>query len=213
MTTSERGFTLIEVIVVLSVMAILAGTAIPLVSSVVDSDRRQRAKVELDALAAALEEYYFDHGAFPTRLDEAGFFGTYLSSGVGGSAILDPFARGAGYVYARSADPDVATIHSVGEDGQDTGFANEEFGVTVRGAGPGLRKTRLRMLIIVEALARFLEAGGVPHGNWSSDRARLGLGPAFANDGFGSPFTLGSDFVLKSAGPDRTPGTADDLTN
>ena len=52
MTTSERGFTLIEVIVVLSVVAVLAGTAVPLVTSIVDAERRQRTTIELQALPA-----------------------------------------------------------------------------------------------------------------------------------------------------------------
>ena len=130
-----------------------------------------------------------------------------------GAAILDPFGRGQAYVYARTSSPDVATVHSVGEDSQDTGFSNEEFGITVRGAAPGMRKTRRKMKIIVEALARHLESGGTINGNWTADRNRLGLSSHFANDGFGTAFTLSTDFVLRSAGPDRVHGNADDLSN
>jgi hypothetical protein len=47
---------------------------------------------------------------------------------------------------------------------------------------------------------------------WSTDRPALGLGAAYARDAFGTAFRLSTALLLRSAGPDRRFGNADDLT-
>ena len=73
MTTCDRqgGFTLLEMIVVLAVLGVLLGTAVPLAGAVVVADRRQEAQRELADLGAALDSYYFEHAAFPASLAAA----------------------------------------------------------------------------------------------------------------------------------------------
>lgn len=219
MTTSDprpardAGFTLLEVVVVLAVLSLLVGAAVPLASAVLESDRRAEARSELAAIAQALEGYFQDRGTFPASLGQSDFAGVHLQPGVNGTTLVDPFARGAQYRYAVDAVALTATVHSVGEDGVDAGVANEDLVVVVHGAVPGLRRTRARMRVIVEALANFLEAGGAPTGVWATDRAALGLGVEYATDGFGTAFTLDpATLTLRSAGPDRIHGTADDVT-
>ena len=86
--------------------------------------------------------------------------------------------------------------------------------VVVNGSVAGNRRTRDRMRVIIEALGSFLEGGGTLTGTWATDRANLGLGPEYANDGFGTAFTLSATtFVLRSAGADRAMNSADDLTS
>jgi general secretion pathway protein G len=210
---AERGFTLVEVIVVLGVLAVLLGTTLPLVGAFVDGTRRQEVESELERISLALEEFYFDRGTFPASLDEPGFYGTCLQPGVRGTGIFDGWGGDVEYVYARTTDPDTASVHSRGENGIDDGYAAEEFKTTVYGAVPGLRRTHARMRVIVEALANFLEVGGTLTGNWSTDRQALGLGAEYARDGFGTDFVLDATTkVLRSAGPDRTMNNADDVT-
>ena len=49
----ERGFTLLEVIVVLAVLGLLLGAAVPLASAVIEADRRQETRAELGAIVRA----------------------------------------------------------------------------------------------------------------------------------------------------------------
>ena len=217
MTTCDlrgsRGFTLLEMIVALAVLSILAATAMPLASALVQADKRQEVQRELAAIGDALEAHWFDRAAFPPALDSAGFYGTHLQPGVGNGGIEDPFGAGQRYVYAVNSSTGIATVHSRGENGVDDGDANEEFVVRVHAAVPGLKKTWQRLRLIVELLADHIEAGGSVAGSWPTVRAAIGLGAEFDTDGFGTTFDwTAATHTLRSAGPDRTLGTADDLT-
>ena len=83
MTTCDRsrGFTLLELIVVLAVLALIAGTAVPLAGAVVVAEKRDKATQDLEQLAAALDAYYFDNAAFPASLTASDFFGVYFQHG------------------------------------------------------------------------------------------------------------------------------------
>lgn len=217
MTTCDlrgsRGFTLLEMIVALAVLSILAATAMPLASALVQADKRQEVQRELAAIGEALEAHWFDRAAFPAALDSSGFYGMHLQPGVGSNGIEDPFGAGQRYVYAVNTSTGIATVHSRGENGVDNGAANEEFVVQVHAAVPGLKKTWQRLRLIVELLADHIEAGGSVAGSWPTVRAAIGLGAEFDTDGFGTTFDwTAATHSLRSAGPDRTLGTADDIT-
>lgn len=208
------GFTLIEVVVVLSVILILVGVATPTTRLFVDQGRRQDVLAELRVLSDALQDYYHDVGAMPASLTAAGFYAVYFAPGVDDTVVRDAWGGNVEYVYALSTDPDVATVHSRGPDGVDDAGGNDDIVLVVPGSAPGGQRTRARMRVIVEALADFLEAGGTLTGTWATDRAAMGLGAEYADDGFGTPFTLdAATLVLRSAGPDRTAGNGDDLTS
>ena len=219
MTTSDtrirdRGFTLIEVIVVLAVMALLVGAAVPLTSSLIDRDRETEVTTELGSIAQALEDYYFDHGTFPATLSDVSFLNVYLQGGVNGTTVKDSWGGNVDYLYTRTSNPDVATVYSRGVNGIDDGAASESLKVLVNGSLAGNRKTRDRMRVIVEALGNFIEGGGTLTGNWNTDRTNMGLGAEYTNDGFGTAFTLSrTTFVLRSAGADRAMNTPDDLSS
>jgi prepilin-type N-terminal cleavage/methylation domain-containing protein len=216
MTTCERGsrgFTLLELIVVLAVLGLLLGTAVPLASAVVQSDRRQEVQRELAELAQALEAAWFERAAFPATLTETGFFGVQLQPGVGNTGVQDPFAAGQQYRYQVDTALGTATAWSIGENGVDNGAANEEFVVRVFAAVPGSRRTWQRLRLIVELLANHIESGGTVAGTWPTVRAAIGLPAEFDRDGFGTEFSwTAATHALRSAGPDRTLGNADDIT-
>ena len=211
-TCDQRGFTLLEVIIVLGVLGIILGTAVPLAGAVVQADRRQEAGVELGEIADALDAYWFDRAAFPPALDDAGFLGVYLQPGPQGTAIADAFANQR-YLYSVNTGTQVATVYSVGENGVDDGAGAEELRVDVHAAVPATRRTWQRLRVIVEVLANHIEAGGSVSGSWSTVRAAIGLGASFEVDGWGTPLQwTDASHTLTSAGPDRTFGTADDIT-
>lgn len=67
--TSSRssGFTLVEVIVVLSVVLLLTGIAVPMLSSYMEDGRRARAEAECKVIGAAMMSFYKDVGVYPAR--------------------------------------------------------------------------------------------------------------------------------------------------
>ena len=64
----ERGFTLMELMVVIVIVAILAAVAVPLYINYVKDARRTEAKAAIGALATAMEEYYLRQGLYATGI-------------------------------------------------------------------------------------------------------------------------------------------------
>src|SRR6266480_776180 len=62
----ECGFTIIELLVVISIIIILAGLILSTVGYVQKKGARSRAEAEIAAISAALESYKADNGIYPT---------------------------------------------------------------------------------------------------------------------------------------------------
>ena len=209
---SDKGFTLLELIVVITVLGILVGTAIPLAGAAAHADGRTEVVDELEEISEALDAYWFDNISFPSSLDATDFLGVYLQAGPQNTAIYDPFGKQL-YRYSVDTGTNIATVYSVGEDRVDGGSGSEEFVVEVYASVPGLKRTWQRLRIIVEVLAEHIESGGSVSGSWTSLRTLMGLGATFEADGFGTTLQWASaTHTLTSAGPDRVFGTADDVT-
>ena len=61
-----RGFTLIEIVIAVAILAILAAIVIPRVAGRVDDARIARAKSDIQALGTALNLYKLDNYAYPS---------------------------------------------------------------------------------------------------------------------------------------------------
>jgi len=64
----KKGFTIIELVIVISVLIILIGIAIPRMKGMQDSSNIVRAKKELQTLQAAVESYYTFYHCCPVKL-------------------------------------------------------------------------------------------------------------------------------------------------
>jgi general secretion pathway protein G len=132
------GFTLIEVIVVVAVLAILAGALAPLIAARVDQARRFATEDHLEVIADAIRAYEQDVDAFPPDTGDAvadlgelqadtlgapGWDGPYLTAQwAAGDYALD--AWGGPITYAYTAGAPTALLTSSGED-QIAGTADD----------------------------------------------------------------------------------------
>ncbi len=116
-----EGFTLIELIIVIAVIAILLGIALPRIRGMVDEGNTAKAAAELRALQAATESYYI-HNSKSYPADGSATWQSALTASTTrprliGSALNDPFATTATqYQYDRSANGLYYVIWSIGPD-------------------------------------------------------------------------------------------------
>ncbi|TWT50514.1 Type II secretion system protein G precursor [Rubripirellula amarantea] len=61
----HRGFTLVEILVVIVIIGILMGIAIPSIGSALRTARESAIRLEIDVMSQALESYKLDHGSYP----------------------------------------------------------------------------------------------------------------------------------------------------
>ena len=65
-STAQKGFTLIEIMVVVAILAILGATVVPLILDRPDQARVVKAKQDIRAIEAALDLYKLDNFNYPT---------------------------------------------------------------------------------------------------------------------------------------------------
>jgi len=64
---NEKGFTLIEVVVVVAVIAILAAVLTPYITKYIDDSKIAKARNEVQVIGAAMTNFYKDTGMWPSR--------------------------------------------------------------------------------------------------------------------------------------------------
>lgn len=81
MNRNQKGFTLIELMIVVAIIAILAAIAIPLYLSYTAKAQGTEAMTLMDGVKSAVASYYNEHGAFPTGYGSAGLGYPYSING------------------------------------------------------------------------------------------------------------------------------------
>ena len=118
---AERGFTLIEVVVVVAVIAILAAILTPFITKYIDDSKVAKARNETQVIGAAVVNAYKDLGRWPNRINAttnynglytnttptAAFFGTATGWAAPGGAnwnLLDTHLVTNGHGYPATGD-------------------------------------------------------------------------------------------------------------
>lgn len=108
---SARGFSFIEVMVVVMIIGLLAGAVAINVRSRIDKAKVNRARSDIATIVNALESYYAEHGKYPGN--EEGLESLDLKG------FIDPWNRPYQYNQPGSAGP--FEVLSYGADGQEGG--------------------------------------------------------------------------------------------
>jgi general secretion pathway protein G len=117
---NDAGFTLVELLVVLGIIAMLAAMVAPQVIRYLGSARSETAGVQLKNIESALELYYLDNGKYPIELKDlveapAGsndWRGPYLKKT---AALLDPWGKT--YIYKFPGEHAKFDLSTFGRDG------------------------------------------------------------------------------------------------
>ena len=121
--SAARGFTLVELLLVLIILALIGGLVLPNIIGRAEGAKVKAASSQIDRLSMAVETYYMDTNAFPDTLDQlvdnnggvAGWNGPYVKR----SILKDPWNRE--YVYQYPGEKGRFDIASLGADGQPGG--------------------------------------------------------------------------------------------
>ncbi|MGD8580833.1 MAG: type II secretion system major pseudopilin GspG [Lysobacterales bacterium] len=119
----ERGFTLVELLLVLVILALIGGLVLPGIIGKAEGAKVKAAGSQINRLAMAVESYYLDTGSTPDSLEElveesgnvAGWNGPYVKP----SSLKDPWGRE--YEYRYPGEHGEFDIYSLGADGQPGG--------------------------------------------------------------------------------------------
>jgi general secretion pathway protein G len=128
---SAAGYTLLELLVVLGIIAALTALVAPQVIRYLGEAKSDSAKVQLQNVQSALELHYLDTGTYPTTdqglavlvtapANSSGWKGPYLKRS---TALDDPWGRQ--YIYKFPGEHGAFDLYSFGRDGAQGGTGED----------------------------------------------------------------------------------------
>jgi general secretion pathway protein G len=122
---AQRGFTLVELLLVLVILGILAALVLPKFTGRTEQARVTAAQTQISTFGTALDAFEVDTGSYPRGqdglmqllvqpADVTGWRGPYLKSDI----PLDPWGHPYAYEFPGKLNPSGYDIRSAGPDGQ-----------------------------------------------------------------------------------------------
>jgi general secretion pathway protein G len=123
----ERGFTLVEILVVITIIGLIMGLVGPRVLNYLTESKAKAAKIQIESFSSALDLYFLDNGRYPSSSEGLtalvqrpgsvmSWNGPYLKGAV---VPNDPW--GNVYLYRSPGQHGTFDIMSYGADGQEGG--------------------------------------------------------------------------------------------
>jgi general secretion pathway protein G len=123
----ERGFTLVELLVVITIIALIMGIVGPRVLNYLTESKAKAAKIQIESFASALDLFFLDTGRYPNGSEGltalvrrpgniTAWNGPYLKGG-----MVPPDPWGNPYVFRAPGQNGAYDILSYGADGTEGG--------------------------------------------------------------------------------------------
>lgn len=109
----KKGFTIVELLIVIAIISILVGMALPRFKGLQDEGNVARAKGELRSLQTATESYYIHNNTYPTVIGNLNASGT-VPNIIGSTLPYDPFGATATTNYGYAVNGSYYVIYSLG---------------------------------------------------------------------------------------------------
>ena len=123
----QRGFTLVELLLVLVILALIAGLVLPGIIGKAEGAKVRVASSQISRISMSVETYYLDTGSTPGSLADlvsepagaSGWNGPYIKN----SILKDPWGKE--YQFRNPGEHGDFDIFSYGADGQQGGDDND----------------------------------------------------------------------------------------
>jgi len=129
--SSERGFTLMEMLVVLVLIGLIAAVAVPQVMGLMESAKAKAARIQLETLSQSLIMYQLDIGDYPTT--EQGLAALWTEPGQVDAwngpyvrrerQLIDPWNRP--FIYRAPGEKKPYDLITLGADGKQGGRGDD----------------------------------------------------------------------------------------
>jgi general secretion pathway protein G len=124
---AELGFTLVEILVVITIIGLIMGLVGPRVLNYLGESKAKAAKIQIESFSSALDLYFLDNGRYPTTseglaalVQRSGNSRTWNGPYLKGSVVpTDPW--GQPYLYRSPGEHGAYDVISYGSDGQEGG--------------------------------------------------------------------------------------------
>jgi|SRR5215467_1925396 general secretion pathway protein G len=124
---SEDGFTLVEILVVITIIGMIVALVGPRVLNYLGESKVKTAKIQIQSFSSALDLFYLDAGRYPSSAEGlaalvqpssgiAAWNGPYLK---GGAVPTDPWGKP--YLYKSPGEHGAYDVVSLGADGREGG--------------------------------------------------------------------------------------------
>jgi len=136
----KRGFTIIELLIVMAVIAILVGIAVPSFRAIQNEAWKSRATGDVKVIKIALETYYMKHSSFPASSPVGNYQAAFLAESppLIEANLYDPFGATATtmYAYDLSASGKYYIAYSVGVGGNGSASVSDQGIISIAAGTP-----------------------------------------------------------------------------